>query len=134
MNFIEAVKKAMNGHDIYRRYWKCGIRKITAETPTCGGLKVLILWNHENVGEFQGNTSDYLADDWESTKTFQEAVEEMKSGKKVRRIGWRDTFPHLRMIDGRFYIMNSDTGIGDERIHFNFHYDDIESTDWIVWE
>ena len=138
MNFIEVVKAAMEGHDIQRRDWRIDNRKITAETLTGGGHKVLILWNDENVGEFQGDVSDFLATDWEivseppKTMGFIEAVTKMKDNKTVRRLHWKNPHYKCRALDGGGVIYASWTEEVQYRQENGLSVEDIEATDWIV--
>lgn len=107
-------------------------RKVTVEN-SIGVGKVLILWNNENIGEFEGNISDFLATDWDivpeppKTMGFQEAVKHLKEhGGKAHRIGKEEWKMYFAPI-GRLQYAKS-------TCHTSWTAEDIESTDWIVVE
>ena len=60
--------------------------------------------------------------------TFYEAIQELRTGKKVKRIGWgkeeygilRDGFVTIHKPDGKFYNWNISDG-------------DLDGKDWIIY-
>ena len=139
MNFIEAVKAAMDGKKIRRACWgsdgfgflttcKDGMSFVNEDNDGC---HVLHLW--------------VLADDWEivpeppKTMSFIDAWAEAKKGRKIARLKWGNGIPIYAEIIERngsqslVYRELDDDGTYIIR-NLLMHVEYIDATDWYVVE
>ena len=127
LNFIEAVQAAMDGTSIRRRGWR-----------ECVNIHLDKRGVFDYVDGCMATLTkeDYLATDWEiiveppKTMTFQEAVEHIEAGKKVRRLAWQKDW-HARLLKG---VPGVAAIFGDSVIANPFTTDDYKATDWIAVE
>jgi len=118
MDFIEAVKAAMDGKLIRRKVWADNASLYYRK----GVMQNLVF--SDNSGCLQAFVEYYLADDWETvpeqpkTLGFMEAIAELQKGKKICRLS-----------------RQSDVYLPNWSSHSNiFSRDDVLATDWIVVE
>ena len=89
-------------------------------------------------------TREYLEDFAINKKVkymnFMEAVKELKTGKKVRRISWSNTEAHIKKVDGNHYIFfatiyNAENNQGIPRHDsYSFREYEILANDWEIYE
>ena len=71
---------------------------------------------------------------------FMEAVKELKTGKKVRKISWTNTEAHIKKVDGNHYrffatIYNAENNQGiPSHDSYGFREYEILATDWEIYE
>ena len=71
---------------------------------------------------------------------FMEAVKELKTGKKVRKISWTNTEAHIKKVDGNHYrffttIYNAENNQGiPSHDSYSFREYEILATDWEIYE
>jgi hypothetical protein len=135
LNFIEAVQAAKSGQKVRRaELWDDAyicVDSTLGEVMRCRG---------DYTKPLCPLVDDFLATNWEivpdppKTMTFMEAVEEMKQGKKVSRLVWRELYRmFLDTVSFRF-----ERG-GTERWNLDkcgvpLKLEWLEADDWIVVE
>lgn len=71
---------------------------------------------------------------------FMEAVKELKTGKKVRKISWTNTEAHIKKVAGNHYrffatIYNAENNQGiPSHDSYSFREYEILATDWEIYE
>jgi hypothetical protein len=139
MNFIDAVKAAVDGKTIKLKSWRTG--SVTTD-PKIMGVKYLVCASDYSNAFIA--TDDMLADDWEIVPAeppkeirlmdFKEAMARVKEGKTVRRKNW---VHHVvcKSVSG-WWGIDRVTKTKDVQYARQYipDFDDIEATDWVVVE
>jgi len=135
MKFKKALKAMKEGKTLSRKYWSNYTAKL--QTPSCRtdisiGSKC-IMWSGGVDGDFWfTDVNDYDADDWyiveddsDEKHGWDWAVEQMKQGKLVTALEWKDHpgFFCFMTNDGKIYEQNG----------FNVK-SEADIDEWKIWE
>ena len=138
MNFIEAVKAAMERKKVRRAKWQ---DKNTDGSPSC--LVVYGIYLRFLDGQdFFPSIETILAEDWEivedppKTMGFMEAWEQAKQGKKIARLSWANGVHAVfdRQDGSLIFCLEKPSTCGNQPRTLFMTRSYIDATDWFVVE